>query len=311
MGSDNIKKVSIVVPVYNNEGSLIETCAQLHDEHKKSFNQYDFEIVFVDDGSKDDSWKVLQELRKQYDDIKIVKLSRNFGQASANLAGFNFTDGDVVVTISADLQDPITLIPEMLNKWEAGCEIVAATRKSRADGFLSSILSRIAYKIARSANPNIPKGGFDFYLVSRRAKDLLLSFKGRHHFFQGEIMWLGFPTAIIPYERKERKHGKSGWTLTKRISLFIDLILDSTTLPLRAMSIIGAGLALLGYLYAFAIFVSWLFGETPYLGWAAIMVTILGVGGQILLMLGIIGEYVLRIHESSRERPKFIVQDSE
>lgn len=303
------KQVSVVIPVFGNRETVGEICQRILCVRQESFPHLDVEIVFVDDGSPDGSWSELERIRAANPQhVSLVKLSRNFGQVSAILAGYMAAQGDAVITISADLQDPVSVMAQMVSQWEAGQEIVIAHRESRDDDAAATLFSRIAYGVARRANPRIPVGGFDYLLLSRRAAKLLGSFNGRHRFFQGDVLWLGLPTTFIPYARERRKHGKSGWTFAKKFKYFTDLILDSSYLPIRLMSSLGFLTASAGLLYALVIVVAWFQGQTPFAGWAPIMVTLLIVGGLIMMMLGIIGEYLWRIYDDVKERPLYIVE---
>lgn len=303
------KTVSVVVPVYRNKETVGETCARILKVHKESFPQLGLEVVFVDDGSGDGSWEELERVRDAYPGrVTLVKLSRNFGQVSAMLAGYAVARGDAVITVSADLQDPVGVMAQMVLQWEAGQEIVIAHRVSRDDDVAATLFSRIAYGIARRANPSIPAGGFDYLLLSRRATGLLCSFSGRHRFFQGDVLWLGLPTTFIPYARERRVHGKSGWTFAKKFKYFTDLILDSSYLPIRLMSSLGFLTASAGLLYALVIVAAWFGNKTPFAGWAPIMVTLLILGGLIMMMLGVIGEYLWRIYDDVKQRPLYIVE---
>jgi len=303
--------LSVVVPVYQNEGSLEATLQRLVSAHSQSQFDTELEVCFVDDGSTDSSWKVLSELRDQYPDtVTLVKLSRNFGQVSAILAGYEAARGDVIVTISADLQDPPELLSQMVAQWKQGSDIVIAHRVERDDDMTSRVFSRLAYGVARRAHPEMPTGGFDFLLLSRRAVDLLRTFPSRHRFFQGDILWLGLPTTFIPYAREKRTHGKSTWSFGKKFKYFTDLLLDSSFAPIQIMSRIGFIIALAGLLYAVVIVFARVANQTPWPGWAPIMVTLLMVGGMIMVMLGIIGEYLWRIYDDVKGRPLFVVEQS-
>lgn len=303
------KLISVVVPVYQNRETVGETCLRVLQVREQSFPHLDIEVVFVDDGAQDGSWEELERIQVENPDhVSLVKLSRNFGQVSAILAGYEAAHGDAVITISADLQDPVSVMAQMVSHWEKGQEIVIAHRESRDDDVAATFFSRIAYGFARRANPRIPVGGFDYLLLSRRATGLITSFSGRHRFFQGDVLWLGLPTTFIPYARECRKHGKSGWTFAKKFKYFTDLILDSSYLPIRLMSSLGFLTASAGLLYALVIVVAWFRSQTPFAGWAPLMVTLLIVGGLIMMMLGIIGEYVWRIYDDVKERPLYIVE---
>jgi dolichol-phosphate mannosyltransferase len=303
--------LSIVVPVYNNEPSLEALCANLADMHRGIAPEADLEIVLVNDGSSDGSWEKIVALRTAHPGVVTgVRLSRNFGQLAAILAGYETARGDAIVTISADLQDPVALIPEMFRRWREGMDVVVAHRSDRQDAWSASFASRVAYAIARRANARMPQGGFDFLLLSRRALQTMLSFRGRHRFFQGDVLWMGYPTAFIPYVRMRRPHGKSSWTLARKFKYFIDLIVDSSYLPIRAMSALGFIVAILGLAYAGLIVYARLMHLTPFEGWAPIMVVLLVVGGLIMMMLGILGEYVWRLYDDVRGKPLYLVEQA-
>lgn len=303
--------VSVVVPVFRNRDTLRPTFDGICAVHQQNFADLGLEVVFVDDGSDDGSWNELASLHAQHPHtISLVKLSRNFGQVSAILAGYAAAKGDAVVTLSADLQDPVALIATMVEHWQKGVEVVIAHREARNDDTAATLYSRIAYGIARNANPRIPAGGFDYLLLSRRAARLLCSFKGRHRFFQGDVLWLGLSTTFIPYERLRRPVGKSGWSFAKKFKYFTDLILDSSYLPIRLMSGLGFITAVLGLIYAVVIVWVWFQDSTPFSGWAPLMVTLLIIGGLIMMMLGMIGEYLWRIYDDVKLRPLYVVEHS-
>lgn len=304
------KKLSIVIPVYNNSESVKETCERILKTQQNSFSHLALEIIFVDDGSKDNSWDVLQNIKDEHQNIvMLIKLSRNFGQFYAMLAGYESCTGDAIITISADLQDPIEVMAKMVIEWEKGMEIVAANRQNRTDSFSAKLFSFLAYTYARKVNPNIPEGGFDYYLVSRKALDLLNTFKGRHRFIQGDILWLGLPTVFIPYVRNERPFGKSGYTFFKKLKSFTDVLLDSYFHPMRIAIGLGFLAAFLGFLYAIDIFISYFISPSSFVaGWSPIMIILLVFGGIIMLMLGVIGEYLWRLFDDSKGRPYYVIE---
>jgi dolichol-phosphate mannosyltransferase len=278
--------ISVVVPVFRNRPTVFATFEGVLAVHEAALPDLDFEMILVDDGSDDGSWDELQRLQQAHPKhVRLLKLARNFGQLSAILAGYEAARGDAIVTLSADLQDPPAVIGQMVDNWRKGSEIVIAHRESRDDDVASTLFSRLAYGIARRANPRIPQGGFDYLLLSRRAAHLLLSFKGRHRFFQGDVLWLGLPTTFLPYARQKRPVGRSGWSFAKKFKYFTDLILDSSYLPIRLMSSVGFLTALAGLVYAVVIVFAWFHQSTPFSGWAPIMITQLIVGGLIMMML--------------------------
>lgn len=303
------KLISIVFPVYNNQGTLRISCEQVLAIHRSDFPHHDIEILFVNDGSRDESWDELISLKREFGDvIRPINLSRNFGQLGALYAGFNNAKGDAVICISADLQDPISLMGQMVKTWDAGVEIVVCNRKSRKDGFFTGIFSKIAYAVARVSVPDLPRGGFDYWLMSRRVCKHLCSFKGRHNFLQGYLLSVGYSKAFIPYTRIQRAEGKSGYSLGKKIKILIDFMVDSSYLPIRGMSCLGALLAVSGLIYSVMIVYARIRNETPFPGWAPIMIMLMIIGGMIMIMLGVIGEYIWRIYDNQRDFPLFIVE---
>ncbi len=304
--------LSVVVPVFENRESLTQTLEKILAAREGALSSVGLEVCFVDDGSTDGSWEVLEELHALHPDVvTLVKLSRNFGQVNAILAGYETSRGDAVITISADLQDPPELFGQMVAQWQQGSDVVIAHRAERDDDASSRLFSRMAYGVARRAHPDMPAGGFDFVLLSRRAVDLLLGFPSRHRFFQGDILWLGLPTTFIPYARAKRPYGKSTWSFRKKFKYFTDLLLDSSFAPIQIMSRLGFLIALAGLVYAVVIVIARLANQTPWPGYAPIMITQLVIGGLIMVMLGIVGEYLWRIYDDVKGRPRFIVERTE
>lgn len=299
--------LSFVIPVFRNEGSITPT----YDALVSLVGKLDFgyEFVFVNDGSDDGSQSELMRLHNADSKVKVISFSRNFGQVAAIIAGFEEAKGDAVIMMSADLQEPISLIEEMVSKWRSGNEIVICHRIDREDGFIANNTSRVFYKLMKYANPKMPDGGFDFVLLDRQALDAFNQIDERNRFFQGDVLWLGFSTAFIPYQRLKRTIGKSQWTLTKKLKYFIDGLLNTSYIPIRLMSLLGICFSFIGFLYAIVIVYNRLINNTPFVGWAPLMITILIVGGLIMLMLGIIGEYVWRTYDETRKRPLYIIKD--
>lgn len=302
-------KISFVVAVYHNEGAISKTHEKIQTVFSDQLAHHDYEIIFVDDGSKDGSLQETLSLKAGDPRVKVVTFTRNFGQMAAMLAGFKEATGDAVINISADLQDPVELIPQMVQKWEEGAETVICYRTDRSDSLSAKIFSRLAYGVLRMSLPQIPPGGFDFVLMDRKVMDAFNAIDVRHRFFQGDLLWTGYRTSFIPYVRLERTIGKSQYNFGKKLKNFLDAILDASYLPIRFISLAGLVTSLLGVIYSATIVFSWLRGETPFAGWAPIMIAILMVGGLIMVMLGVIGEYVWRINEEVRKRPNYVIRD--
>jgi len=307
-----MKLISIVIPVYRNEGTLVLSYNQICLEFNIMPNkELDFEIIFVNDGSDDNSLKELIGIRAKDSRVKIINLTRNFGQGAATEVGHKYAKGDAVITISADLQDPIELMPKMIESFIGGSDVVVCYREGRGDPFFARFFSKITFSLLRLSNNNVPAGGFDYVLMSRRSIDIFNSYGSPNRFFAGDVLWPGYMTTFIPYFRRKRTIGRSQYSLPKKIKAFIDIVLDASYLPIRLISAVGVLTASTGLLYAFSIIVSWAFNLSarPFDGWAPIIVSVLVVGGLNMLMLGIIGEYIWRIYDRQRNRPAYIVKE--
>lgn len=302
-------RISIVVPVFRNEATLHSLYIQLEDMFSTAAPAVGREYVFVDDGSDDQSLRVLTELHEQYENVHVLRLSRNFGQVPAIIAGLNEASGDAILILSADLQDPIEIIPKMIEAWKGGNQIVIAHRQNRQDNFQTRLTSGIFYQLMKLSRLELPSGGFDFVLLDRKANEALKQIKGRNRFLQGDMLWIGFQTQLIPYERKARPFGKSQWSFMKKVKYLLDGVISSSYWPIRLMSLMGLLTAFSGFFYILIIVYMRFVHQVPFIGWAPIMVVILWVGGIIMLMLGIIGEYLWRIYDEVRERPYYIIQE--
>ena len=303
--------LSIVVPVYFNEGALATTMSSIKAEVLALQPDLCCEVIFVDDGSGDRSFDELVALQKQDPHIvKVIKLTRNFGQANALLAGFSYAKGRCVVAMSADGQDPPELINQMLQAhFDEGFHIVAGMRQGRDESYYRIFTSRLFYALMRRLSfPNMPLGGFDFVLLSRRAVDILLRNQEAYPFFQGQLLWMGLRTQFLPYRRRERKVGHSRWTFGKKLTYLLDGTMAYSFLPMRLMSGIGLIAASLGFLYAAIIFLGRLVWGNPVQGWAPLMIVVLVMGGLQMLMLGVVGEYLWRTLAQVRHRDPYIVE---
>jgi polyisoprenyl-phosphate glycosyltransferase len=197
----------------------------------------------------------------------------------------------------------------MVEYWQTGTEVVICYRKGRSDGFLSRLSSSFAYFVARASNPALPKGGFDYWLMSRRVCKWLCSFKGRHNFIQGDLLAIGYSRAFIPYTRVRRNVGRSGYSLWKKITIVVDFLVTASYLPIRFVSCVGVLIALGGVIYSLLIVYAWYMRQTPVAGWAPLMIVQMIIGGMIMLMLGVIGEYLWRIYDNLKDFPLFIIEE--
>jgi glycosyltransferase involved in cell wall biosynthesis len=302
-------KISFAIAVFRNEGALRRTYEKIAQAFLTALGEYEYEIIFVDDGSDDGSLNEVLELRRADTRVKVVTFTRNFGQMAAILAGLKEATGDAVINISADMQDPAELIPEMVQKWREGAEIVVCYRTDRSDTIAAKVFSRFAYGALRLSMPQIPPGGFDFVLIDRKPLDEFNAIDVRNRFFQGDLLWTGYRTCFIPYVRLKRTIGRSQYNLGKKLKNFIDAFLDASYLPIRFISLVGVLTSAAGAIYSLTIVYAWLVHSTPFTGWAPIMMAILFVGGLIMVMLGVIGEYVWRIYDEVRKKPNYVVRE--
>lgn len=303
-----MSKLSIVVPVYYNELNLQDL---YHDLKEKVLTKVDeYELVFVDDGSQDGSYNILLELKEKDDNVVVIKLSRNFGSHAAILAGLANCTGDCAMMKAADLQEPSEMILEMYEKWKEGNNVVLAVRSDRQEGFFHKWLSNSYYKVMKKiAIKNMPEGGFDCFLIDRKVIQVLTLMDEKNSTLMGQILWTGFKTDIIYYVRLEREKGKSRWTLSKKIKLFVDSILAFSYFPIRFIT--GIGILVFGgtIMWMIVILASKFFGGIPVEGWTTLMLTNLFFYGLILLTLGIIGEYLWRAFDAARTRPAYIIEE--
>jgi len=309
MSNQTKPKISVIIPVYYNEDSLPNLFSHLTKVSEEQ-ERWQFEFVFVDDGSGDSSLKLLKEFAERDNRVKVIKLSRNFGSFTAVLAGYTHCTGDCAVMISADLQDPPELIPKMLDLWLQGNKVVIAARESRKDKLFQRIISGIYYRLMRRfALPDMPIGGFDFVLIDRVIINIIVEVKEKNTSLMGLILWTGFKRTIIYYTREARKGGVSRWTLKKKVNYFIDSFVAFSYSPIRIMQYLGAAVGLSALVYAAFIIYNRIYFDIPVNGWSSLMVVILLIGALQFFMLGIVGEYIWRIVDETKKRPTFIVDE--
>ncbi len=301
--------VSIAIPVYRNEGSLLELHARLTEAIQENFPLFDYEVIFVDDGSDDNSLKELLSLRETDSSVTIIKLSTNFGQFAANNAAFHEAKGDIIINMSADLQDPPELVVPMMKKILAGDDIVLAVRSKTSETMFRKLTSALHYKLVRISVPNFPKGGFDFWAVNRKAFTAFMSFTDVIRRNQIDLLSIGYKIGTIEYKKLKRIHGKSQYNFFQRLNISVSQILTTAFWPLRMASILGLLLTSIGILYAAYLFFSHFVRETPFQGWTPIMMLLLIIGGTIITILGIIGEYIWRIYFETKRRPLYFIDE--
>lgn len=301
---------SIVVPVYFNEGSLHYTADNIFSRVFAAVPELRGEIIFVDDGSRDNSLKELLEIRASHpDEVRVVKLSRNFGQVNAIWCGLNKATG-AVVTISADGQDPVALIVDMLKKYfKDKIEVVVAVRESREESLWRKWTSGLVYSAIRKLGcKDMPTGGFDFFLLGEHAKKALIRDWQPNTFLQVRVLELGFKREFIPYHREDRKAGVSKWTFSKKLTYMIDGVLGHSYIPIRTISVLGLMFSGFSFVLAVFFFVSYFFNPRVIMGWTPIILLILFIGGVQMMMIGVLGEYLWRVLAQSRNAMPYIVE---
>ncbi len=305
-------KLSIIIPCYFNEENIIETRKVLIDNEKHFPADLTFEYLMVDDGSKDGTLKELMNFRNEFPDkVKVIKLSGNFGSYNAILAGMNYATGDCNVILVADLQDPPELVPRMYEYWEKGIKLVIANRQDREDSLIQRLLSNTYHLLIRKlALKGVPKGGYDLVLFDRKLREEVVRINEKNTNQIYLLSWLKYDYVNIPYTRKKRETGKSRWTLSKKIKLFIDSFVSFSFFPIRLISITGLLLGFISFCYGIFVIYAKISGLVPLQGWTAIMVVLLFVSSFQMIALGIIGEYVWRTMDASRNRPNFIVEET-
>ena len=300
--------LSVVLPCYNESQVIRETHRRVAAVCGDLGRSY--EIVVVNDGSKDDTWAQLRQLAQEDSQLVAVNLSRNHGHQLALSAGLHFARGERILIMDADLQDPPELLPEMLRKMDEGVDVVYAQRRSRpGDALLKRLFCAVFYRLLdRLADARIPLDTGDFRLISRRVCDLMVAMPERHRFIRGMVSWVGYRQEAILYDRDARFAGETKYPLPKLIALAVDGIISSSRKPLAFALVIGSIAAALGLLLLLYALYSWLFVGTTPQGWASLLITVVLMGGLQLMVLGVMGEYLGRIHEQTRGRPMFIVE---
>lgn len=301
-------KLSIVIPVYYNAENL----PPLYDDLKeKILDKVDFpvEIVMVDDGSGDNSYRVMLSLAMRDERIRVFKLSRNFGSDAAVLCGLVNATGDCAVVKAADLQEPTEMLLEMYEKWREGCNVVLAVREGREESRAQEFFADLYYAMTRRfALPNMPKKGFDVFLVDRRVINVLAGMNEPNSALDGQLLWAGFTTGTVTYVRRERKIGKSRWTLRKKLRLVADTLFSFSTLPIACITGLGAVSVIISVLWALNALVSKLRGEINVTGWTMMFIFQLLSFGVIMLTLGLLGAYLWRTFDASRRRPPYLIE---
>ena len=303
-----MSKLSIVIPVYYNS----DTLELLYDDLKEKVlgKIGDYEIVFVDDGSGDNSWEIINKIAAKDKNVVATKLSRNFGEHAALLAGLSVCTGDCAVTKQADLQEDSTLILDMYESWKRGNKVVLAIRGSRDENAVKKFFAGCYYWLVRKTiNKDMPQGGCDCYLLDRQAIKVLEMMDEKNSSLTLQVMWVGFKTEKIYFHRKDREVGKSRWTLGKKVKLVVDSMMSFSYFPIRCMATVGFIFALMSLIGIILTIKEKFTTGTPILGYASLMSVVLFGFGLIFIMLSMLGEYIWRALEESRKRPPFIIDE--
>ena len=302
-------KLSLVVPVFREAASLLANFEHLRGVLSQHHDLFTFEVIFVNDGSPDDSLAILESIRREHPEtVGVVNLLRNFGQVAAIFAGLAACTGDCAAVISADLQDPPELLPVMFEKWRAGARTVLAERGAREDSLASRVSSRIFYRLMNAyALPALPPTGFDFFLVDRSVVARMIANPEPNGFLQGQVLFASGQVVSIPYTRTKRLAGQSGWTFFKKLKYFIDGFIAYSFMPMRVISLAGMLLFCLGILASVGLVFQRLRFGTGSSGWTSVMIVMILLHGTEMLMIGLVGEYLWRTLEQARGRPLYLV----
>jgi len=301
--------LSIVIPIYKSEENLPRLLREL-EAYGRTFAG-ELEVVFVVDGSPDRSLATLKEALPRFSlTTQLVELSRNFGAFSAIGAGLRYGRGEVLGVLAADLQEPLELMTEFHRVLTSGqADVAFGYRASRADPWLSQVASEWFWRLYRRfVLPGIPKGGIDVFACTRQVRDELVKLPEVQTNLIALLFWLGFRRAFVPYQRRERREGRSAWTFRKKMRYAVDSIFNFTDLPLKALLGIGATACILAIVAAVVVLVAWLQGKIPVLGYTPLMLVIAFFGGVFAFSLGVVGQYIWLSLQNARRRPGFVVR---
>ena len=302
-------RLTVVVPAYNESAVL----AAFHERLSKVLDQLPLQadVLYVDDGSRDDTWSIMQSLTASYPRAGALKLSRNFGKEAALTAGLDHVDADAAVVIDADLQDPPELIPQMVEQWQAGYDVVYATRSARAGetGFKRFTAAAFYRTMETLSDVAVPRDTGDFRLLSRRALAALAQLRERQRFMKGLFAWIGYRQTSIKYMRDPRLAGATKWNYWRLTQFAIEGITSFSSAPLKLATWTGLAAALLAFLLGLKVLLKAMLHGDPVAGYPSLMVVVLFLGGIQLLALGVIGEYIGRNYTESKQRPLYFIEE--
>lgn len=306
----NKQLISYIFPIYNESGNIRLLYSTMSNLLKENSN-YRYELIFVNDGSKDDSLDLLRKIVNEDSRVKVLDFSRNFGHQIAVTAGLDHANGDAVIIMDSDMQDPPQVSMELIAKWREGYEVVYAQRRTRKDSFFKKITADLFYRtLQKLADIDIPRNTGDFRLIDRKVVEEIKRFKEHNRFLRGMVSYVGFKQVAVPFDRDERHAGETGYPLKKMLKFAADGIFGFSSAPLQLISRTGytiAAFAFLGIIYA--LFMRIFFPEITIEGWTFIVISILFMGGVQLVMLGVVGSYIGRIYIESQDRPLYMVSN--
>ncbi len=303
-------EISVIIPVYNEEDNI----HKLHERLKSVLDQIKvtYEMIFINDGSHDNSMPMIRALSKQYPEVRYIEFSRNFGHQVAVTAGLDKSNGNAVVIIDADLQDPPELIIEMYQKMKSGYQVVYAKRKQRKGESLFKLwTAKLFYRIlSRITSISIPVDTGDFRIMDRKIVEILKEMPEKNKYLRGQISWIGFNQTFVEYERQERLGGETGYTFSKMLRFALDGITGFSDLPLKIVTYFGFVVSIFAFFVMLYALYSRYIIEDYVPGWASLMIVILFIGGIQMIAIGIIGEYLSRMNNNIRNRPLYIIKDT-
>lgn len=307
--SGNMIQYSVIVPMYNEEEVIATTFSRLKEVMDGTDELY--ELIFVNDGSRDASAQIVSDLADQHKEVVLIDFSRNFGHQVAITAGMDYARGQAIIIIDADLQDPPEVMLQMIDKWKEGYEVVYGKRiKRKGETWFKKTTAKVFYRLLNTlTNVDIPTDTGDFRLIDRKVCDVLKGLKEKNRFVRGLISWIGFKQTSVEFVREERFAGETKYPLKRMIKFAMDGITSFSYKPLRIATYIGFAISSFSFIYLLIVLYQRLFTDSTTVGWSSIVAINLFFNGIILILLGVIGEYIGRIYEESKGRPLYIVKD--
>lgn len=302
-----MSKLSVIVTVYKNEKNLSLFYENFITEIAPQLD--DYEIIMVNDDSPDNSWAVMQCIAEKDSNVKLIKLTKNWGAVAASFTGLQYATGDCATIKAADLQEPSSLTITMYERWKNGTKSVIAARSSRNDSAISDFFSNLYYGLVRKLiTKDMPKGGFDTYLIDRSIINHIVNMNDMNSPITLQLLWMGCGKDIVYYDRLERKIGKSSWTLSKKIKLFADSFVGFSYIPIRVMTVMGVLFSVFSTIYAVYMGIVAMMGRVEVKGYATLVIVLAFSAGMIMFSLGILGEYIWRTLDATRKRPISIIE---